>query len=381
MSRRKKIPDLALAVDFGGSGTKVFYALRNGDSLVGSFLMEPEVGRVPRQTLSGYEKRKFTSGLPENEAWVGVGDEYAVVGYLAVSQSLGLSSLSLLKSEQAVSKFLAALWVVYKRRPQLGKKFKLMATVLLPGGEYAERERLKRDLKAALASFETPDGQFCVELLSLGCLPEGAGIYLGYRGRAPESFSQERIGFLMLGYRNASFLFSERGAVASVREQADLGMVRLIERVKSRTSGLDAKRLSEAVFEAGESAKRDVLWKVCRSRSASRRSEEVEGVMAAVRLARQEYVNLLWSWIDEVLPPRVERLVFSGGTTDYLRSEIESVYTVTPVVFHGGLVVPQKYVAENWASRFVDVWAVFLGLLTKLKQDYGLEIPLEISSQ
>lgn len=371
---RKKKPDLAIAVDFGGSGTKVFYGLPDGN-VVGSFSIGPEVSEVPKSAIASFEGRKLGSGLPENEAWVGLDGEYAAVGNLAASELSGISRLAALKSEQAVWKFLAAVWVASKHQA-LGKKFKLIASGLLPGGEYADRERLAKSLSAALADFDTPDGKMEVSLLSFQCYPEGFGIYYGYRLRQMESLLSERIGFFMLGYRNASFLFSQGGRLASSAKQSDLGMVRMIEKVQERTAGLDASRLVAAVFEAGEGVERAPLWKVCRSSDSQRRGEEVARLQGAVEKAREEYVALLWNWIDEVLPNPVDRLVFSGGTVDYLRSEIESIYKFTPVEFHGGLVVPTHYCSAGLASRFVDVWAVFLGLLASLKDDYGVAFDL-----
>ncbi|MDY7013676.1 MAG: ParM/StbA family protein [Cyanobacteriota bacterium] len=360
MSRRKD-PSLVLAADFGGSSTKAFYALPSGE--IASVVLRPEVVEVPSSAISAYEAGKLGAGLPENEVWVSFNGEFYAVGYLAASQLAGNPRLSELKSRLATVKVLALLWVIVAREPQLGKKLKVALGALLPGGELADRSLLERDLNSALGEFDTPGGTFKVELLKFDCLPEGAGIYAAYRQQAGERIFQQRLCFFMLGYRNVSVLLSDRGSVKSAARTSDLGMVQMLERVQQRTSGLEPERLLAAIVRAGDEIEREALWSVGRARNVEERAGEIDRLGDAVRDARREYVAMLKNWLSEVLPDTVERIVFSGGTADYLRRELEEIFPFTPLEFHGGIEVPEPYDPHGYGSRLADVWGTFVRLL------------------
>jgi hypothetical protein len=369
---RKKEPDLVMAVDFGGSSTKAFYGLPNGT--VGSLVMRPEVVTVPESAIVAMSENRLGAGLPENEAWVNYQDDFYAVGYLAASQLSGNPRLSELKYRTATVKTLALLGVIVAREPQLGKKFNLVLNTLLPGGEFADRKKFERKLTEALNEFDTPTGTLKVDLLEFECLPEGAGLYAAYRQRVGERIFHEQVVFFMLGYRNTSCLLSDCGAIKNTALMSPLGMVKMIERVQARTSGLDSWRLLSAIVRAGDEVKRDALWAVCRARNLEERSEEVELLVEAVRDARNEYVAMLRSWMGEVLPDTVNRILFSGGTADYLRKDLEEIYPFTPLEFHG-LRVPTQYDPHGYGQRLTDVWAAFVRLLARMRSTYeGIDI-------
>lgn len=121
MVRRRKLPDLTIVLDYGGSATKGVYA----DACLNERLlsMEPEVISLPRASIANYEQTKLGEAQPVDSAWVSVDEEMCyVVGYLAQSRFNGNPGLSSLKYERAFPKTLAAVWVAAQEL-KLGNKF------------------------------------------------------------------------------------------------------------------------------------------------------------------------------------------------------------------------------------------------------------------
>jgi hypothetical protein len=66
-----------------------------------------------------------------------------------------------------------------------------------------------------------------------------------------QAIKTKAIALVMVGYRNASVLISDKGMVAADGKTCDLGMIRLLEKVVVRTSGQTASQLAPAVVAAG----------------------------------------------------------------------------------------------------------------------------------
>ncbi|MEC4895922.1 MAG: ParM/StbA family protein [Oscillatoria sp. PMC 1051.18] len=355
---RKKSLDLVLAIDFGSSSTKAIYKLANGE--LASLVMEPEVVRLPVESLKAYEDSKLSSSTPENEAWVGFGDTYYVVGYLADSEFPGSARLRDVKSRVAVAKTGALIWAIKQKHQLDSKTLRVALTTVLPIGEYADRDKFETQLRELSGGFETPTGEMKVEMLDFDCKPEGAGVYSYYRNSASdEIIYRETLVCLMLGYRNVTALISDRGRVSSKPIMSDLGMRVMLERVHSNTSGLDSKRLLAAIISAGDEVESGSFWKVCKSKVTSERSDEAEVIAAAVSQARSEYMALLTNWIREILPEKLDRVIIAGGTGEYLRTYFESSFVSTPLVFHGNVEIPAALDTWGYGYRLADVFGLF----------------------
>ncbi len=66
------------------------------------------------------------------------------------------------------------------------------------------------------------------------------------------------------------------------------------------------------------------------------------------------------SWLSEVLPSKneLDEVIICGGTADYLREELDTVFPTTPIVWHGGVEIPPN-LNEQWlGNRLADVWAL-----------------------
>ncbi|MBR8839183.1 MAG: ParM/StbA family protein [Stigonema ocellatum SAG 48.90 = DSM 106950] len=210
-TQQKKVALLTLALDFGGSATKIVYAT-SLDQKARLLCMEPEVAVLGRESILEYEGGKLGSSDPENVAWVAVGEQYRAVGYLAQSRFYANAGLSELKYERAIYKTLAAIWVI-KEKLQLGSRLGVAIAVLLPPGEYEDRERFEKMLRSSLAEYQTPTGRMSVSLKAFNCKPEGGGIYLVHRRKVGEVLKTRVCAIAMIGYRNASVLVSQRGVI------------------------------------------------------------------------------------------------------------------------------------------------------------------------
>ena len=76
-------PEVTLTLDFGGSGTKGIVQVKGGKPT--AFWMEPAVIEAPRTSLVDKTHDNLGIAYTENMAWVGVGEDYRAVGYLARS--------------------------------------------------------------------------------------------------------------------------------------------------------------------------------------------------------------------------------------------------------------------------------------------------------
>lgn len=358
MGRRKKIsvPDLICVLDLGGSMTKIFF----GDLSGGCWLlcMEPEVMEVPESAIVSYKRTKLGNAQPKDSAYVGVGDDYYAVGYLAQTQFFGNAGLSEPKYERALPKTLAAVWVA-SRQLTLGNQFNVAIGVLLPPGEYEDRERLEALLRSALARYQTPTGTLKVNLSQFNCKPEGGGIYLMYCADRSTEVKRCVCAVVMVGYRNASVLVSNRGQVGQLKT-SNLGFIRMVELVQQRSSGLEATALAEAMATAGESVDIRPLRRLFQDADTDLRREKVDKLSQVIKEARTEYATMLKSWLKEALPQRVDEVVLCGGTADYLHRELNEHFPATPITWHADIDIPEELDQSKMGNRLADVYGMYL---------------------
>ena len=348
-------PLLILALDFGGSATKGVYCTQKNQTA--SLVMEPEVVKISNDSVAS---SVLGATEPENAAWVNYMGETFAVGYLAKSKYYANQGLKELKYERAIAKTLAFIWAISEKL-QLGKKFRLALICLLPPGEFENRDSFHKNLEAILAGFITPTGKIQVKLTEFNCLPEGAGIYLAYQKKLGQAIKTKIIALVMVGYRNASVLISDKGIVAPDGKTSDLGMIRLLEKAVARTSGQDASQLAPAVVAAGSDISTTPLTKLLKSTSNTNKRHELMQIQQAIKLARSEYAAVLTSWLDQVVARNlVSEILFCGGTADYMRRELNSHYSGTPCLWGVGADIPTQVDGFGLGSRLADVYSVFL---------------------
>jgi hypothetical protein len=374
MPRASK-PDVLIALDFGGSSTKVLYQ-RFGDAASNFLIMQPEVAPLTQSTVEQFQMRQFGISAPEHCSWVCANNQCHAVGSLAKNHFYAHAGLAALKYERAVYKTLAATWVI-QQRLNLRPSFKAAIACLLPPGEYEDRVRLQARLGEALYHFNTPTGTLRVMLERFDCKPECGGIALMHWAKLGNRFAQQVFGFVMLGYRNASVLVADRG-MFNAGKTSDLGFVRCIEKVMSQTSGYSSAQLLNAIATAAQEQSLAPYIRIAHAREDAERIEEARHLAIVVEQARAEYAHMLLSWLDEVLPLRNcpdLHLVFCGGTADLLQQDLMQYYSHYPHLFHAGITLP-KVLESDMGNRLVDVY----GLFQMLCRSVGLQESISAAS-
>lgn len=378
MSRKKKngFPDLLIVLDFGGSLTKVVYM--GSDKQPKALCMEPEVLELPSASLVSYEDQKMMGmdgSLPGDRAWVGSDERFYAVGYLAREQFNGNAGLSQLKVERAVPKALAAVWAASSDL-QLGNEFSAALGVLLPPGEFENAGRLQAAIEKGLKAFETPNGTFYVTVTHWACKPEGAGVYLMHTRNLNSTLIRHKsIAVAMVGFRNASILVSQRGAV-NKKASSDLGFIKLLEKVMKKTSGLNVNQLAEVISRAGDPPDFKALIPVLRSTDELHRKNDLLKLKNAIMSSRQEYAMSLTSWFREVLPQRLDEVVLCGGTSDYLQRELSDYFKGTTIAWHG-VELPSGLSRELPGNRMCDAF----GLYEYLRNAIWLEVSQSVRTR
>jgi len=357
MKKKPSIPDAIMAIDFGGLSTRVFWIGSQAGSKASSFVMESQVGPVSQDIANSFTKPNLASASPENIAWVAIGNECRAVGYLAAAQFNAHIGLAGLKYSSALYKALAALWVV-SRKLDLGNQFSAAISIFLPPGEFNDSKQFFELLSQYSASFETPTGKLSVTLDKTQALQEGGGIALIHNSNLGSAFKQRVTAFVMVGFRNASVIVSARGAVGKGKT-SDLGMVRLVDLVQERTSNYDASRLALSIASSGVSYNRPYFYRIARNREEAARDREVDQLIEAVKLSRFDYARMLSHWINEVLPPDLDEIVFCGGTSEYMKSELRNQFSHYSLSWHGGITVPKTLDPDGLGCRIADVYGLF----------------------
>lgn len=324
------MPDVTVAADFGASLVRAIFSLNSQSQALKPELMliAPQVLRVPFKSIENYEKYKLGNSTPENSAWVKLEDDYYAVGHLAKTHFNAVHCLESLKIDSAIPQLLAIVGGIAQSK-QMGNSFSLSLGILLPWGEYTDRERFEIYIKQALSGFCFRGKEYFVTLESFTCLPEGAGLFA--RGRVPHKGGDRlrnarelNIAVLMIGYRNASILFIEKGALSWGCTE-NYGFSRMIEKVQQFTSGQKAEKLVEVICSGSKPSKRAVAGLV-RTNMVQLREQEMQEIAAAIADAKQEYIAILTNWLRQRLPDRPDEIIVNGGTARYLQPELTQFF-------------------------------------------------------
>lgn len=351
----KKKETLLLALDFGGSATKIIGGLTGGERK--SVVMNPFVCEMSKESLVS-KSIDGIKGARENRAWIGLDGKYYGVGYFA-KDYLVTPQLRPLKSNLAIPKILSACWV-YSEKFDLGNRFNLSIACFLPPGEYEDRAEFEKELRLALANFETPDGIFKVFLKNFDCKPEGSGVFMEHWRLEKQTAFNSLCANLMFGYRNASAVLIERGNVGKF-QTTDLGFIKMIESVQQKTSGYTIENLTEAIA-LWDGKDDQCLLMILKKDKPESREIELDTLKSQIQIGKIEYLSRLKNWLREVVPKNVSQIVISGGTADYLKLDLkEWAKTVSPVTlfWHGNVKLPDDILEVGLGNRMADVWVLW----------------------
>lgn len=363
--------DLCLAFDPSSSESKGFYTLK--PLKVEWLFMEPYAIEVPKVGIEQYEANRMGEAYPENQAWIEVKGKYYAVGLLARKRFYGDAALRELKYERAVYKVVAMVGAIAAKK-KLPSSFSLSLGILLPYGEYQDRERFKSLIASALEEFSFRGQRYRVILENFNCLPEGAGILL--RGlEANVNLKETNVLVVMVGYRNASFLLWEKGQL-SRGETTELGFVRLLERIKESTSGLTLTELLIPVSQAGSQIKTNPLQSLVKSENIEFKQAELKQIVEATAMARPQSWASLSNWLKSRKFPILDHAAIGGGTGYYYSQELEgllmgfSPLDATRTRIHWGKnlerqiakLLGKKCYQMFWRYRLTDVYGYFFFL-------------------
>ena len=377
--------NVSVALDPGTSACKWLYRFMSGRVKYATMSSELiKLNSIPQNYCSNF-------GSEEDNAWVRLGENDSIyaVGRLA-KEYRATPSIKKLKYSVMVPKILAAVGAIATKE-KLNEKFNLDLAVLLPFGEYCNRDDLETSLKSALKSFWFAQKRYQVNLKQYRCYPEGFGIALeNLRLVGLERFQSKSFVILMFGYRNTSMLLMRKGSFSQKESNTtQLGFYDLIDKVTSKVSGISREEVTEAIVTVTEKyidyekancnykqTTKIVIDDLIKSTTDEAKKAEREALNQALTEARAEYWQLIDNWLHEVLPPlrQLDELFYCGGGAAFLESQILSYFKssnlkVMPTSWceqdlMAALALDEHKLADfreqNLGLRFADVWGLFI---------------------
>jgi hypothetical protein len=282
-----------------------------GDQLYG-FRIAPEVieiiGDPPVLNTA------FAVDLTKN-MWVGSGGHRTAVGLLARTGYLASIPLVAPKANYVVPRTLAAVAVAMAKFGVTKDEVNLQ--LLFPSAEFDRTDfsGLLKELKAALASFESPTGKLRVKLRNCSVHPEGLGLMKRFLTMNPKHVS-DQTACIMFGYRNTSLYICSGGQPTHYRSN-DKGFARAIEYAK-----LDS----------------------------------LEG-LGDPSLVDQASIDKYWlankNWLIENLPSGVAIAVVGGGPIATIENRVsEFLEPMGAVSFYGGIPLDLGHLC--WSGKLID---------------------------
>jgi hypothetical protein len=347
---------LNLVLDYGSSSIKTICAADGGEPI--AIAMEPEIIEISQDEYLG---------LAEGDTAVGINGKYFAVDKLARNYG-ATANLGNLKSDGITVRTLGAIsWVHHRLEGQLGRKFKLDLSCLLPPGEMADSRAIQENLHNTLLDFDTPKGKLKVKLSGWECQPEGSGF--GRYFQAHQKYDG-KIGVVVLGHRNLSAFAIEGGRLRKFRS-SDFGFNYLIQGVLDKTAGYKEQKLIPAIGKYLNSTTaydrqpdQKLLKSILLRQNDSDREAELEKLVLAIEKAKNNYWRIVSNWLDTEI--KDSGLVTVGGGTSWMfRNEIGAYINTLPAIEHkldlrqylngGWQYASDSFVPPELRTRFCDV--------------------------
>jgi hypothetical protein len=332
---------LFLAVDCGGSQTKIIYQL-SGEEAPGYLLMSPLVEEIKPEKIVTYLDRRSSLGspAPDREAYLKWQERVFVVGDLA-KEFDPEDRTSEQKYENALYKVAAAVGlIVSKLKLKLGKKkLEICLGVLIPWNEYNDRGIFETRLKALLAAFEFRGQAISCQINNILVRPEGGGIAATYiRQNGNDWLHEHKIAVLMFGHRNVTSLYFDRGKLTG--DSPLLGFTNFLDSVIQRKS-LDPELLSTAIIDTIYQAysnthksdqhhnyypdwiKYQPILDLAKAKDPELKVEEHQLINDAIKLSAKEYWEKIERWINKTIPNDIDIIILNGGAAEFLEPDLE----------------------------------------------------------
>jgi hypothetical protein len=291
--------------------------------------------------------------------WVDDIDNTYAIGALARDRFRAPLRLDERKYEYAIYKTLGVVGYLIEFL-ELPGCVELDLGLLLPFSEYEDRELIEKSLRRNLETFEFCGRKHQVKLETFRCRPEGFGMFVkGINIKQPKA--NFRIGSLILGHRNASWLQVDHGQINfEASETNNLGFSLLVNEVQKLTSILNELKLTEAIFKAGWDINESELEGLIQAHDQSNAAEERVRLKRAVITSRDQYWLQIKLWAQRKAA-NVDFVVVSGGVSPYLRARLQELLG-KKVVFgdHLSKEVGERYALKKpQAARFMDCYGLF----------------------
>jgi hypothetical protein len=357
---KAELTHLLLAVDLGGSGTKIVGGVQGREGEEKVSIVMPHCIEVKNT-----DELLFDLDFSEHNTWLKIGGVGYAVGNLAATKFNATNKLKPAKFTVAVPKICAAI-AVFSQLFKLPVKFNLSLTFVLPPAEWEQKTIVIERLQVALKDLDTPKGKIKPKLISVSANPEGMGVLLGQNLNLKELANATTV---MLGHRNAS-VFATKFGVMSRPQTSDLGFQTILKDIASKTGyGIDdliqplvnykynqdwlkfwKKRLLEEMVNKKDktpdpyaSREREINSNVTKYQENILTSElrltnsfqcllkcsgadlEIERtrLIDIIDKSMIEYVNKLTDWLGENMDSGLDRLCLCGGTSNFLLDEIK----------------------------------------------------------
>lgn len=354
---------ITLALDFGGSGLRGI--MTQEESFKPElFLMQPEVTLVTRESLEDYSNFRIGSSAPSMSAWVEYKGEFYAVGNLATRFKANLQ-LGKRKFELALPKVLAAVGAISETY-KLANGTRINLGAVLPYGEFGDRDLFGQILSEALADFKFCGVEKSFSLDTFICLPEGGGVLT--QGRPPgSSFRDLELIVLMLGFRDVSLLFVNKGEMADGVSEP-FGFSNLISSVGKKTAIRDYHKLTAAICKAGRNINQRALQPLLNNVGDTYKEYQLAKITKAITEAKAQYWLMLSEWLKGQIKDQVDEIIVAGGTAQFLRPELNSLLGFTKVVWCDELEkrinasFSDQIKANSLQYRLGDVYGLFFYL-------------------
>ena len=106
--------------------------------------------------------------------------------------------------------------------------------------------------------------------------------------------------------------------------------------LKARTSDQSIENLTRAVHKATTKCKsakerQKLFSELVRSRKAKNQAKEVAEMLDAYTASLCEYWTILSTWLDSIVPARLDEVVIGGGSSECFKSELKSYFASTVI--------------------------------------------------
>ncbi|WP_008319519.1 hypothetical protein [Leptolyngbya sp. PCC 6406] len=380
-------PHVIVAIDFGGSLTKVIYQHRRGQPQL--LTMSPEATVTTRFAVDKICAFNINPVPPEFLCWVQpldheghpIADEVGAVGDLG-AQIAGFNSLNIAKNEKALYKLMGALSVIHQRLNNQGYKlkpdFRVSVQCMLPADEYQLGSRFEKRLQYILSTgVLTPSGVIQPELFSFHCYPEASGVATEFITRHPHI--QNAVVF-MLGHRNTSAVIIREGRIKQFRTSM-LGFNQCLEEACG-AHGVTPQKYLDAIFSNHQHRHGDPYAAITPYRDPQQRELAGQDLRYHLRQAQILYVKTLSEWFDNVLMNESSPdLIFCGGGINVITPALNEYQPDLPHHYGSGVKIPADFSTDALTHRLDDIYSLFSSLQNRFKfsAHHSLESSLQKS--